>query len=132
MNIFVSYTLRDGLLNPGLLSGLEYLLSEVGTPYIDILHNNSPRPQEHVMAMLNEASVFCACVTPGFHQSEWVRLECAMARKLNLPVMKLDGQSLVDIADLAHLNITSRVTKGNWPSLERAWQRSHKPSLLPR
>ena len=120
MKIFVSYTLRDGVLNSTLLSKLEHLLSEVGAPYIDILHNDSPHPQEHVMAMLNEASVFCACVTPGFHQSEWVQLECAMARKLNLPVIKLDGRSLVGIADLAHLNIPSRVTKGNWPTLERA------------
>ena len=108
MNIFVSYTLRDGLLNPGLLSGLEYLLSEVGTPYIDILHNNSPRPQEHVMAMLNEASVFCACVTPGFHQSEWVRLECAMARKLNLPVVMLDGRSLARPIGLRQLKFGGR------------------------
>lgn len=95
MNIFVSYTLRDGLLSPGLLSGLESLLSEMGTPYIDILHNNSPHPQQYVMKKLNEASLFCACLTPGFLYSEWVRLECMTASQLSLPAIALDCGSLV-------------------------------------
>ena len=94
MNIFVSYTLRDGLLNPGLLSGLESLLSEMGTPYIDILHNNSPHPQQYVMKKLNEASLFCACMTPGFLRSEWVRMECATASQLDLPTIALDCGAL--------------------------------------
>ena len=90
MRIFVSYTLRDGILNPLSLSKLDSLLSELGTPYIDILHNNSSHPQEFVVRMLNESSLFIACVTPLFFQSEWVRLEYAEAHKLGLPIILLD------------------------------------------
>ena len=96
MRIFVSYTLRDGVLSLPLLAGLESLLSKTGTPYIDILHNSSQHPQEYVMQMLNEASIFCACMTPGFLQSEWVRLECATAYNLGLPIIELDCGSLVN------------------------------------
>ena len=107
--MFISYTLRDRVLNPLLLADLESLLSKVGTPYIDILHNNSPHPQEHVMQMLNEASIFFACVTPQFYQSVWVRLEYATACKLGLPIIALDWRSLVSSGNLKQLRLNSEV-----------------------
>ena len=94
MRMFISYTLRDKVLTPLLLADLEVLLSQIGTPYIDILHNNSSHPQQHVMQRLNEASIFIACVTPLFYQSEWVRLEYTTACKLGLPIVTLDCWSL--------------------------------------
>ena len=95
MRMFISYTLRDRVLNPLLLAQLESVLSQVGIPYIDILHNSSPHPQKYVMRMLSESSIFVACVTPQFYQSEWVQLEYKMARKLGLPIISLDCWSLV-------------------------------------
>lgn len=109
MRLFVSYTLRDGVLNPLLLADLESLLSQVGTAYIDILHNNSPHPQEYVMQMLNEASIFLACVTPLFYQSEWVRLEYATACMLGLPIVELDCRSLPSSSKVKHLRLDSEV-----------------------
>lgn len=109
MRMFISYTLRDRVLNPLLLADLESLLSKVGTPYIDILHNSSPHPQEYVMQVLNEASIFLACVTPQFYQSEWVRLEYTTACKLGLPIIALDWRSLVSSGNLKQLRSKSEV-----------------------
>ena len=109
MRIFVSYTLRDRVLNPLLLADLDSLISQVGIPYIDILHNNSPHPQKYVMRMLNESSIFFACVTPLFHQSEWVRLELTTACRLGLPIIALDCRSLASSGNLNELRFNSEV-----------------------
>ena len=102
-------TLRDGVLNPPLLADLESLLSQVGTAYIDVLHNSSPHPQEYVMQMLSEASIFVACATPLFHQSEWVRLEYATACMLGLSIVELDCRSLASSNKVKHLRLNSEV-----------------------
>jgi hypothetical protein len=87
MNIFVSYTLRDGLLDINTLRSLEADLMCTGNPYIDVLHNRSTRPQEHVMEMLSQASILLAFVTPAFFSSPWVRVELVTAIRRRMPIV---------------------------------------------
>ena len=89
MNIFVSYTLRDRILSVSLLRRINTVLSGLGTPYIDLLHNNSIDPQHHVLEMVDLSTVLIACITPRFFQSEWVQEELMMARKRQLPIFYL-------------------------------------------
>jgi hypothetical protein len=90
MKIFVSYTLRDGLLDATLLAALDARLSSFGTPYIDILHNVSRDPQRQVLIELQSSSALCVCLTPGFLSSNWVQLELAIARHRAIPVFTID------------------------------------------
>jgi hypothetical protein len=87
MDVFVSYTLRDDILNPGKLRLMELEVARWGNPYIDLLHNRSADPQRYVIEMLNRASILLACITPKFWESEWVRLELSIARQRRIPII---------------------------------------------
>lgn len=86
MRIFVSYTLRDKVLSIEILRYIEVFFSNLGIPYIDVLHNNSPAPQEHVISTLNQSEVFCALITPKYFESNWTRLELNIATRRGMPI----------------------------------------------
>lgn len=86
MNIFVSYTIKDGALSTNKLRQLENLLSTFSKPYIDLLHNRSLSPQEYVLEMLKKSDAILALVTKEYFDSEWVRVEINTAISLNIPV----------------------------------------------
>ncbi|MEB3149757.1 MAG: TIR domain-containing protein [Sphaerospermopsis sp.] len=90
MNIFVSYTLKDSFLNIEMLRHIEDILSNFGVPYIDILHNKSLNPQQHVIKMLQKSSVFCALITPQYFESRWVQIEIGVANYKSIPVIAID------------------------------------------
>lgn len=90
MNIFVSYTLRDGVLDEHKLERLHLILRGSGDPYIDVLHNKSLNRQARVVEELSNANVLIACVTQGFFASEWVQFELATARRRGIPIITLD------------------------------------------
>src|ERR1700754_1065495 len=94
MLIFVSYTLRDGVLSKGVLHTLREALSEYADTYVDILDNKDPHPQAHVFAMLQKADLVLACETPRFYQSEWTQLELAFAEQRNIPILRIDAERL--------------------------------------
>lgn len=89
MRIFVSYTMRDGVLDAMALSRIERRLAVIGKPYIDLLHNNSPDPQQHVMQMLRQSAVLCVCLTPASYASEWFQLEVKTAAQQGKPIIEL-------------------------------------------
>jgi hypothetical protein len=90
MNMFVSYTLKDGMLSPGLLRDLEERWRGLARPYIDILHNRSSRPQLFVERKLASADLVLACVTPAFFRSPWARFELLSALHMRIPIIYLD------------------------------------------
>jgi hypothetical protein len=96
MRIFVSYTMRDGVLTLAQLRSLEVAISQAGVPYIDVLHNRSSDRQRFVQHMLSSADALLACITGGFFQSPWVRFEIAMGLKRNIPIVFLDLRSQED------------------------------------
>ncbi len=87
MRIFVSYTLRDGVLSPDRLASLASSLAPFSSPYVDVLHNRSEDPQRHVLRQLMACELLLACKTPGFLESPWVRLELSLAAAGALPVV---------------------------------------------
>jgi hypothetical protein len=89
MKVFVSYTLRDSIINRHVLTTIEQALSTVSAPYIDLLHNRGPNHQAGVFAALHESSLVLACITPGFSRSPWVRLEIETARHRGTPIVPL-------------------------------------------
>lgn len=94
MNIFVSYTLQDGVLDARYLRYIEKYLTGFGKPYIDLFHNiDNVDPQSYVVQMLHQASVLCALITPDFYLSKWTQLELNTARKRNIPILILDIQA---------------------------------------
>ncbi|NJL41055.1 MAG: hypothetical protein HC899_33230 [Leptolyngbyaceae cyanobacterium SM1_4_3] len=71
------------------LQYFEYAFSKLGDPYIDILHNKDPNPQEHVMRVLKQAEIFCAVITPKYFESSWVQLELNIAIQRHIPIIAL-------------------------------------------
>ena len=94
MLIFVSYTLRDGVLSKSVLHALREALSEYADTYVDVLDNKAPDPQAHVLTMLQRADLILACETPQFYQSEWTQLELAFAEQRNIPIYRIDAERL--------------------------------------
>jgi|GEM_PF-1831314 hypothetical protein len=113
MNIFVSYTLKDGLLSVNILQHYEKILSGFGNPYIDILHNNSLNPQEYVIRMLQESTIFCALITPKYFESNWVQIELNIATWKRIPVVVIDLISNSTIALIHQANTTLHRTAGS-------------------
>ena len=89
MRIFVSYTLRDEFLSIEVLQYFEAAFSKLGVPYIDILHNKSSDPQEHVIRVLRQSEVFCALITPKYFESDWVQLELNIAIQKHIPIIAI-------------------------------------------
>jgi hypothetical protein len=104
MRIFVSYTRRDGVLSGDALARLENILAGVGEVYIDALHNCSRFPQAHVLAALRDSNLVIACDSPSFAQSEWTRIELALARECAIPVIRINvAQVLASCAVPEHV-----------------------------
>jgi hypothetical protein len=116
MKIFVSYTLRDGILNPHILREVELVLAKMGTPYIDVLHNRSYYPQAHVVKMLNQASVLFACLTPEILKSNWVQFELMVARTRGIPILAFDP---IDKSWLSHDRVASLTTHSTGSAIAR-------------
>jgi hypothetical protein len=87
MDIFVSYTVRDGLLNAQKLGEICHLLSPSGNVFIDLLHNSDPDPPAEWRRRLATANVVVLCCTPGILASPWVRLELAFVFAARKPLV---------------------------------------------
>ncbi len=90
MDIFVSYTLKDHVLNPHRLRYVGSALTRLGAPYIDVLHNRSENPQEYVISMLEQTSIMCVCITPKLLTSKWVQFELGTALNRGIPIYGFD------------------------------------------
>jgi hypothetical protein len=116
MNIFVSYTLRDGNLNISKLRQIESVLAKYGTPYIDILHNNSLTPQLYVISMLEKSSVLCAYLTPGFLKSEWVQFELNFANRNAIPILWINTEFFKEPIKNNKSRLTNYAIEVNMPN----------------
>lgn len=89
---FLSYTMRDGVLNPSHLEEIaERLKSAHEFVYVDLLHNDSHLPQEHVEDALRRSSTLYLVETPAALSSHWVRRELSLAGRLGLDVIPVGG-----------------------------------------
>jgi hypothetical protein len=125
---FLSYTMRDGVLDPGLLEEIAYGLRGVHEfIYVDLLHNDSDRPQQHLEGVLKCSTTLYVLQTPGALLSPWVRREISLARCLGIAVTPVP-QTLArqvrargDMPDARPYEVLSRWPKTGqqrWPSLQ--------------
>ncbi len=86
MDIFVSYTTRDEYINRELLINISSILSEYGTFYIDLLHNDAKDKQQFVERMLCQAKSILLLASNSIGESHWVQWELAEATRNNIPI----------------------------------------------
>lgn len=91
MSIFVSYTTRDHYVDRELLENMCEVLSEYGSCYIDLLHNNSSDKQRHVEWMLSQAKLLILLSSNSITRSEWVRWELTKAEESCIPIVTVQA-----------------------------------------
>lgn len=89
-NIFVCYTLRDGVLDRVQLKALSNVLGLFGEVFVDLIDNVSEDAEGEWMRRLKAADLMVVCRTPGVYESPWVLHELAFAARTGLPVIVLD------------------------------------------
>jgi hypothetical protein len=90
MNIFVSYTVRDGLVSRRLLKEVAAHVARTASPYIDLLDNCSDDPQEALINALGKADGILIVLTPSLWASPWVRFEVHTGHRLGVPFASFD------------------------------------------
>jgi len=89
MRIFVSYTLKDTIINRESLCMVSSLLISCGKPFIDLLHNNSSNRQFRVSQELDAADVLIFLDSNSAKESKWVNWELKQAQNLNIPIVRI-------------------------------------------
>ena len=91
LNIFVSYSSRDGMVTSELLQRVHGQLIGVCNPFIHSVERERLKHQQWaVIKALFRAHVLLLIVSPGVRQSPWVRFELLMGRLRLLPVIRLE------------------------------------------
>lgn len=93
MNIFVSYTTRDKVIDRQLLEDASEVLSAYGNIYIDLLHNDSKNKQAHVGHMLSQSDVLVLIESCSIKESTWVQWELCEAERIGIPVFYIPAMS---------------------------------------
>ena len=98
MNLFVSYTRRDGLVTDNMLQGLHVCLCSICTPFIHAIEEPKIVWQQFaVICALLRSHAILLIDSPSVKQSPWVRLELLIGRLLLLPVIRLDASDLTEL-----------------------------------
>lgn len=90
MNVFISYTLRDGLITRAILKRINDKLCGKCNLFIDLLHNKSANPQAEIFLKVASSNVVMQINTPAIRESEWVTLERDCAKSKGIPVYEVD------------------------------------------
>jgi hypothetical protein len=95
MNIFISYSQRDGLVTTSLLKKFHHYLSGICTPFIHALEDPSLQSQQlGVLRALWKADLVILIVSPAARSSKWVRIELLVARIILCPIISIDAAEL--------------------------------------
>lgn len=98
MQVFISYTLKDGLVTRAKLQKIKKQISEFATCYIDILDNDSLNKQQRVFDELLKSNLLLVLVSPDIKRSKWVMMENEFAETNNIPIIKIDVS--MDVEDV--------------------------------
>ena len=63
---------------------LLHVISTLGKPFIDLIHNDSPMKQARVKLELQSSSVLLLLDTASIEQSHWVQWEIEMAKSCGI------------------------------------------------
>lgn len=91
MNLFVSYTTRDDYINRELLEKISEVISEYGSHYIDLIHNDKQDKQRHVELMLSKSNLVLLIVSNSINESKWVKWELSEAKQRNIPIIHIQA-----------------------------------------
>jgi len=95
MNVFVSYSRRDGAVTTALLNRLQAYLGEFCVPFIHALEEPRLRHQQlGVIKALLRSHLILILVSPASRKSPWVRLELLLGRLLFRPVVAIEASTL--------------------------------------
>lgn len=96
LKVFISYTLRDGIVRRTFLLNLEKYIKQWCKPFIDLLHNDSVDRQSRVYMELLNSDFLLLIKTNETFKSEWVRREISMANKMKIPIIKFEYEQLIE------------------------------------
>lgn len=108
MKVFISYTLRDGEVQIGLLKAID----RIGSLYkleifIDKLHNNDSNPQRRIEKEIQSSDVLMLIESTRIFQSEWVRKEILLARDKHLPIYLTQPNNIIKTIKTVYNNVYS-------------------------
>jgi hypothetical protein len=93
--IFVSYTLRDGLVTDKILQYLYCNLAEVSSPFIHLIEEkNTNCGQLRLLKMLLSSHLLILIESPLVYRSPWVLLELFFCRLKFMPILKIKTEEL--------------------------------------
>lgn len=99
MRLFVSYTVRDGMVKKDDLIELNSILEYLDDVYIDMIHNTSRFPQLFVIFKVIRSSHFLIVESPSVYNSPWVKLEIFLAKLFRKKIIKVAHDSLSKFKD---------------------------------
>ncbi len=95
MNIFVSYTRRDGVLTLEKLKKISGYLSRKHNIFIHALESlEKDVNQNNVISKLIQSDVMILLFTEGCLLSPWVNLEIELSNLLGIPILSVDAEKL--------------------------------------
>lgn len=98
MNLFVSYTRRDGTVSYSMLVQLNEYLSELCSPFIHAVEEHKFKNQQfEVIKALFKSHAILLIESPQVQKSKWVRIELFISRLLMLPIIRLSPQDIENI-----------------------------------
>lgn len=99
MNLFVSYTRRDGAVSYQMLFCLNIYLSEVCKPFIHAIEQHQLKNQQiEVIKALLKSHAILLIESPEVKNSKWVKIELFISRLLLLPIIRLTPQDIEKIS----------------------------------
>jgi TIR domain. len=94
--VFISYTVRDNLVDEHFLNELNELLNKSFYVFIDYLHNDSINKQDRIEKEITSSDILFLIITKQIFYSEWVLQEIEIAKKMNIPIYEFEFCELRD------------------------------------
>ncbi len=98
MKYFISYTMRDGIIEIIFLKRIKafYSIKNIDT-YIDVLDNTATNKQKFVIENLCSSNKLILIETIGSYDSKWVLKELEIASKRNIPIEIIKYEKFIHI-----------------------------------
>lgn len=102
--VFVSYTMRDGLVSVELLQCLQRYMKEFCEPFIHAVAAHRFKHQQlAVLRALFRSRLIIVLESPFVYHSRWVRLELFLGRLRSIRIFSLPVARVVQLSD-THFN----------------------------
>lgn len=101
IKVFVSYTLRDGLVTDKILQCLYANLAEVSSPFIHLIEEkNTKCGQLRLLKILLSSHLLIILESPLVYRSPWILLELFLCRLKLMPILRIKTRELKRLENL--------------------------------